>query len=163
MTVVLSLAGCLLLFLMILDATLTMPFSSLAKNFPEDVQRRLEPRIQNLPMSPKRVIGGILLVVLILAWLGLFIFGGIDGKRNGFTFWQFAVRFLAIGLTVKAFDIVCLDFILLTKTRFFQHFFPETDGCAGWKQFGYNRKQQLRQIAIIIPGSLIFALICSLI
>lgn len=163
MTAVLSLTGCLLLFLMILVSTLTMPFSVLVTNFPEDVQKCLEPRIQNLPMSPKRAIGGILLVMLTLAWLGLFIFGGIAGKRNGYTYWQFAVRFLAIGLTVKVFDIVCLDFILLTKTRFFQHFFPETEGCGGWKQFGYNRNQQIRQIAIIIPGCLILALICSLI
>ena len=61
----------------------------------------------------------------------------------------------------KAFDI--LDYILLTKTRFFQHYFPETEGCAGWQDFGYNRKQQTRQCIMILAGSLISALICSLI
>ena len=42
---------------------------------------------------------------------------------------------------IMAFDIICLDYFLLTKTRFFLYYFPETEGCAGWKDFGYNRKQ----------------------
>jgi hypothetical protein len=40
---------------------------------------------------------------------------------------------------------------------------PETKGCAGWKQFGYNRKQQIRQCIIIPVCCLIGALIFSLI
>ena len=50
---------------------------------------------------------------------------------------------------MKAFDIIGLDYFLLTKTHFFQHYFPETEGCAGWQDFGYNRKQQLGQIVTI--------------
>ena len=150
LTIVLAFSGCVLLFLMIWEATVTMPFAALAKNFPKDVQEKLKPRIKNLPLTPKRVVGGIILVILILAWLGLFIVAGIDGKANGFGYWDYAVRFLIIGMAVKVFDIVGLDFFLLTKTKFFQHYFPETEGCEGWKQFGYNRKQQTRQ-CIIIP------------
>ena len=150
LTIVLAFSGCVLLFLMIWEATVTMPFATLAKNFPKDVQEKLKPRIENLPLTPKRVIGGIVLVVLILAWLALFIVAGIDGKANGFGYWDYAARFLIIGMVVKVFDIVGLDFFLLTKTKFFQHYFPETEGCEGWKQFGYNRKQQTRQ-CIIIP------------
>ena len=96
-------------------------------------------------------------------YIALFIIGGIDGMRNGFTFWQFFLRFFIVGVSVKVFDIVGLDYILLTKTHFFQHYFPETEGCAGWKDFGYNRKQQLRQIIMIPIGSLICALIFSVI
>ena len=39
--------------------------------------------------------------------------------------------------------------LALAQTHFFQHYFPETEGCAGWQDFGYNRKQQLRQIVMI--------------
>lgn len=159
MTILLALAGCVLLFLMIWEATLTMPFSALAKNFPPDVQERLKPRLENLPLTPKRVVGGIILVILILAWGGIFLIAGIDGKAHGFGYWDYAIRFLVIGMAVKAFDIGCLDFILLTKTKFFQHYFPETEGCEGWQQFGYNRKQQTRQ-CIIIP---ICCLLCALV
>ena len=150
LTIVLAFSGCVLLFLMIWEATVTMPFAALAKNFTKDVQEKLKPRIENLPLTPKRVVGGIILVILILAWLGLFIVAGIDGKANGFGYWDYAVRFLIIGMAVKVFDIVGLDFFLLTKTKFFQNYFPETEGCEGWKQFGYNRTQQTRQ-CIIIP------------
>ena len=81
----------------------------------------------------------------------------MDGLRNGYTFWEFFLRFFIIGAVIKAFDIGALDYFLLTKTHFFQHYFPETEGCAGWQDFGYNRKQQKRQCVMIVAGSLITA------
>ena len=158
-TILLAFLGCALLFLMIWEATVTMPFSALVKNFPLDVQERLKPRIESLPLTPKRVVGGILLVIIILAWFGLFVIAGLDGKANGFEYWDYAIRFLIIGIAVKVFDIVGLDYFLLTKTKFFQHYFPETEGCAGWNQFGYNRKQQIRQCIIIPICCLLSALV----
>ena len=148
-TVILTLTGMVLLWLMIWSATVTMPSKLLAKNFPEDVQQALQPRLDAMPMSGKRVFGMMILIVLILGFIALFIIGGIDGISNGFTYLDYLVRFLIMSYGVKAFDIIGLDFFLLTKTHFFQHFFPETEGCAGWQQFGYNRKQQLRQIIIM--------------
>ena len=57
LTIVLSLAGCLLLFLGIWGVTVTMPTRLLAKNFPEDVQAALKTRLDGLDrqgMSPNR-------------------------------------------------------------------------------------------------------------
>ena len=159
LTLILSAAGCILLFLCIWGVTITMATGRLVKNFPEDVQESLRPRIESLPMSPKRILGWIILILLLAGYIGLFIIGGMDGKKHGFTFLQFFARFFAIGAVIKAFDIICLDYFLLTKTRFFQHYFPETEGCAGWKDFGYNRKQQTRQCLLILTGSLVTALI----
>ena len=51
MTVILSLAGCVLLFLGIWGVTVTLPTARLAKNFPEDVQEKLRPRLEGLSMS----------------------------------------------------------------------------------------------------------------
>lgn len=59
LTIVLAFSGCVLLFLMIWEATVTMPFAALAKNFPKDVQEKLKPRIENLPLTPKRVVSEI--------------------------------------------------------------------------------------------------------
>ncbi|MBQ9383650.1 MAG: hypothetical protein IJT87_05385 [Ruminiclostridium sp.] len=148
-TIILTVAGMALLWLMIWSATVTMPSKLLAKNFPEDVQEALKPRLDSLPMSGKRVIGMLILIVLILAFCGIFVIGGIDGMNNNFSYLDYLVRFLIMSYGVKAFDIIGLDFFLLTKSRFFQRYFPETEGCAGWKQFGYNRKQQLRQIIVM--------------
>ena len=139
-----------------------MPTKLLARNFPEDVQEKLQPRLDSLPMSPKRILGWVILILFIVAYIGLFVIGGVDGMRNGFTFRQFFLRFFIIGAVIKAFDIICLDYFLLTKTHFFQHYFPETEGCAGWQDFGYNRKQQIRQSILIVIGSAITALVFTI-
>ena len=162
LTILLSIAGCVLLFLGIWGVTVTMPTGLLAGNFPEDVQEKLRPRIENLPMSPKRVLGWIILILFIAGYIGLFIAGGMDGLKNSFSFGQFFLRFFIIGAVIKAFDIICLDYILLTKTHFFQHYFPETEGCKGWQDFGYNRKQQTRQCVLIVAGSALTAWIFTM-
>ena len=41
-----------------------------------------------------------------------------------------------------------LDWLLLTKSRFFQRYYPETEGCAGYHSFGFNRKEQLIRLAV---------------
>lgn len=160
LTILLSLTGCTLLFLGIWGVTVTMPTKLLAKNFPEDVQECLRPRLEEWekqPMSFRRFFGWVILILFCAGYLGLFVIGGLDGLRNGYTFWKFFLRFFIIGAVIKAFDIGALDFFLLTKTHFFQHYFPETEGCAGWQDFGYNRKQQKRQCVMIVAGSLITA------
>ena len=159
LTLVLAVSGCILLFLGIWGVSVTMPTKLLARNFPEDVQEKLQPRLDSIPMSPKRILGWVILILFIAAYLGLFVISGIDGLRNNFSFWQFFLRFFVIGAVIKAFDIICLDYFLLTKTHFFQHYFPETEGCAGWQDFGYNRKQQTRQCILIVIGSAIAALV----
>ena len=165
LTILLYLAGCALLFLGIWGVTVTMPTKRLAKNFPEDVQERLRPRLEAIdrrPMTPCRILGWVILILFCAAYVALFVIGGIDGIRKDFTFGQFFLRFLIIGGVIKAFDIGALDYFLLTKTHFFQRYFPETEGCAGWQDFGYNRKQQLGQIVMILVGSVLTALIFTL-
>lgn len=157
LTILLALAGCALLFLGIWGVTVTLPTKLLAKNFPEDVQARLQPRLDGLAMSPRRALGWVILALFILGYLGLFVLGGIDGLRRGYGYGQFFLRFLIIGGVIKAFDIIALDWFLLTKTRFFQRYFPETEGCAGWQDFGYNRRQQARQCVMILIGSALTA------
>lgn len=166
LAILLALAGCALLFFGIWGVTITMPTKLLAKNFPEDVQERLQQRLEELdrqPMNLRRILGWMILILLCAAYIGLFVFGGIDGLQRNFSFWQFFIRFLIIGGVIKAFDIGALDYFLLTKTHFFQHYFPETEGCAGWQDFGYNRKQQTRQSMMILLGSVLTAWIFTLI
>ena len=71
-------------------------------------------------------------------------------------------RFLVILLGMKAFDIIALDYILITKTQFFQHYIPETKSCAGHHSFGYNRKEQLRRIVTLPFAALLAAWVCTL-
>ena len=95
-------------------------------------------------------------------FIGVIVYGGWDGVQRGYTFGQFLVRFLIILFGVKAFDIIGLDYILITKTQFFQHYFPETEGCAGYHNFGFNRKEQIKQSIMMPFAALVTAWICSL-
>ena len=155
-TILLTLCNIILLCRMILTGTVFMPYRGLAKNFPKDVQEALKPRLDEIDKQPKapRIFGGILIIITCLLFVGVFIWGGVEGMHHDFTYSQYLLRFLIISFGTKAFDIIVLDYFLLTKTNFFQNFFPETKGCAGWQQFGYNRKQQL--------GQSVFMLICCL-
>ena len=83
MALKLGLAGCVLLFLGIWGVTVTMPTTLLLRYCPADVQEKLRPRAENMPMSLKRVIGWIILFLMIAGYIGLFVYAGIDGKRNG--------------------------------------------------------------------------------
>ncbi len=162
LTAVLSLAGCIAFFLMILGVTVTLPSPMLISFFPEDVQERLRQRVENKPMTFKRAMGWVILAAFCLFYIGIIVYGAADGLKNDYSFWQFLLRFLIIGAAMKVFDIVFFDWFILTRTSFFQHFFPETDGCKGWKDFGFNRKQQIRQCIVIPLCCLICAFICTL-
>ena len=108
------------------------------------------------------VLGWKLAVISLIIMVGAFVYGGYDGVKNGFTFWQFFLRFIIMLYLWKAFDIICLDWLLLTKSHFFQRFYPETEGCAGYHQFGFNRKGQLIRIAVFPFVSLLLSFICTL-
>lgn len=54
LTFLLTAGMMVLLFLMIWAAALTLPYKGITKNFPKDVQERLAPRLDNLPMSGRR-------------------------------------------------------------------------------------------------------------
>ena len=128
---------------------------------PKDIQEAAKEHPERFP--GQHVLGWKLAILCVAAAIGTFVYGGFDGIKNGFTFWQFFLRFLIMLYLWKAFDIVCLDWLLLTKSHFFQHYFPETEGCAGWQDFGYNRKQQIGQCVFIVIGSAVTAGIFALI
>jgi hypothetical protein len=115
---------------------------------PKDIQEAAKEHPERFRGA--HVLGWKLAVISVSAMIGAFVWGGCDGIRNGFTFRDHFVRYLLMLYILKAFDIICLDWFLLTKTHFFQYFCPETEGCAGYHQFGFNRKEQLFRI-IIFP------------
>ena len=159
-TLILTLSMCALLFLMIWAATYFYPWTGLLRFFPQDIEEKARQHKPPFPAAP--VIGWILMLLCALGFVGVIVYGGWDGVQKEFTFGQFLARFLVILLGVKAFDIIALDYILITKTQFFQHYIPETKGCAGYHSFGYNRKEQLRQILTLPFAALLIAWICTL-
>ena len=104
----------------------------------------------------------ILMLLCALGFVGVIVYGGWNGVRKGFTFGQFLARFLVMLFGMKAFDIIVLDYFLITKTQFFQHYIPETKGCAGYHSFGYNRKEQFWRIVTLPFAALLTAWVCTL-
>ncbi|MCM1321820.1 MAG: hypothetical protein NC041_10070 [Bacteroides sp.] len=148
------------LFLMIWAAVALVRNPKLFATAPKDIQAAIVKHEKRFLGA--NVIGWILLLLCAALFLGAFIYGGWDGMQNNYSFRQFFGRFLIMLYLEKAFDIICLDWFLLTKSRFFQHYYPETAGCAGYHQFGFNRKEQLARIVVFPFVSLVLAGICVL-
>ena len=136
------------LFILILAAVGLIQDNRLFTTAPKDIQAAAADHPERFRGA--HLLGWIIAVLCIAAMAGAFLYGGYDGIRNEFTFTDHFVRFLTMLYLWKAFDIICLDWYLLTKTHFFQHFYPETEGCAGYHQFGFNRKEQMIRI-IVFP------------
>ena len=109
----------------------------------------------------QRLLGWILALIALGTFVFIIYYAAYDGIRNGFGFWQFFTRYLLILYLLKAFDIIALDWYLLTTSHFFQHYYPETEGCKGYHSFGFNWKGQLTRIIIFPFLSLLAAYICT--
>lgn len=159
-TFLLSLVLMASLFLMILAAVALIQSRKLFQSAPKDIQAAAQEHAERFRGA--RALGWIILAACVLSFLGAFVYGGWDGIRRGYGFWQFTGRFLTMLYLMKAFDILFLDWFLLTKTHFFQHFYPETEGCAGYSQFGFNRKEQLARIILFPFIAALLGWICTI-
>ncbi len=113
---------------------------------PKDIQAAVTHHPERFPRA--HALGWKLAVLCMLTMIGVFAYAGFDGVKNGYTFWRLFIRYITILYIWKVYDIVFFDRFLLTKTRFFQHFYPETEGCEGYRSFGFNRKAQLVRILL---------------
>ena len=71
-------------------------------------------------------------------------------------------KYGAILYVYKTFDLIFLDWVLLQKTRFFQHYYPETEGCKGYHSYGFNRKSQIAKIVLFPFISALLAWLCTM-
>ena len=158
-TLILSLILMAALFLMIFAAVALVQDKRLFTSAPKDIQAAITEHKERFPGA--RLLGWTLLVIAVLAFPGTFLYGALDGIHRSYGFWQFFARFLTMLYLLKAFDIIFLDWFLLTKAHFYQHYFPETEGCAGYHQFGFNRKQQIGKLVLFPFVALLLAWICT--
>ena len=107
-------------------------------------------------------IGWLIEVVAVLLFAGAAILSIWDGVRNGFRFWNFFVRFLAMLFCLEIFDIHFFDWVLLCHSNFFPHFYPELKGVVGPHMFGYNKKQHITHFILYIPACALIAWVCTL-
>ncbi|MCM1039357.1 MAG: hypothetical protein NC434_08540 [Ruminococcus sp.] len=121
---------------------------------PRDAQELIQPKPERF--KGQHLLGWALLLLSLLMLIAAALWAVWDGVRNNFGFWQFFARFLTILYAYKAYDMICFDFILVTRTRFFQHYYPEVDVCESFHKYGFNLKSQIIRI-------IVYPFLCALI
>ena len=162
LTIFLAVVFCAAITLMLLSAVAFIQKKELFSSAPREAREVILPREKELFVGA-RTIGWTLMIFSILLILGVGIVSIWDGFRNGFGFWQFFMRFVLIFTIYKAYDMVCFDYFLLMKSRFFQHYYPETESVYPVRKYGFNLKSQLLKLLVVFPAaSALAAWICSL-
>ena len=146
LTILLSLTFILAVCILLYAAVGLIQNKKLFTTAPKDIQTAAADHPERFPGA--HILGWKLAILALLLMIGAFVYGGWDGVQSGFSFWQHFFRFAVMLYLWKVFDIVCLDWLLLTKSHFFQHFYPETEGCEGYHSFGFNRKGQIIRLAV---------------
>ena len=162
LTIFLAVVFCAAITLMLLSAVAFIQKKELFSSAPREAREAILPRDKELFVGA-RTIGWTLMIFSFLMILGVGVIAIWDGFRSGFTFWQFFTRFVLIFTIYKVYDMVCFDYFLLMKFRFFQYYYPEVGKVYPLKKYGYNIKSQLLKLLVIFPAaSALAAWICSL-
>lgn len=67
-------------------------------------------------------------------------------------------------VVIVVWDMLFLDNYLLTKSNFYQHYYPEIGEYKSLKEFGFNFKEQLLKLLVTFPAiSLVIVGLCVLI
>ncbi len=118
LTLLLSLVLILTLCLLLYAAVALIQNKKLFTTAPKDIQEAALEHPERFRGA--HLLGWKLAVIAILMMIGAFLYGGYDGIQKDFSFWHFFLRFLVMLYLWKAFAILCLDWVLLTKSHFFQ-------------------------------------------
>ncbi len=161
LTVFGTIVFCAAITLMLLSAVAFIQDKRFFSSAPKEIQEAIRPR-ENELFYGARAIGWTLMIFSILMILGVGVISVRDGFRCEFTFRQFFLRFVSIFSFYKIYDMVCFDYFLLMKFRFFQHYYPEIEGVMENRKYGFNIKSQLLKLFVIFPAvSALAAWICS--
>ena len=148
--------------LMLISAIAFVQDIRLFASAPQEAREVLKQREEE-PFYGARKIGWTLMIVSCLMILGAFVIGAWDGIRSGFTLWQFFARFLVMLTVYKLCDMILIDYFLLLRSHFFQHYYPETEEVMAGRKYGFNIKSQLLKLFVIFPAvSALAAWACTL-
>lgn len=162
MTLFLAIVFCAAITLMLISAVTLIQNEKFLSSAPKEALELLKPRNDEVFFGA-RAMGWVLMTISILMILGVGAVSIWDGFRNGFSFFQFFLRFVLIFTLYKAYDMIFFDWFLLCRSRFFQFYYPEVAPVYNGRKYGYNLKSQLLKLLVIFPAaSALAAWICSM-
>ena len=163
LTIFLAIAFCAAITLMLLSAVVFIQDKKFFSSAPQEAQAVIRPRTEELFYGARKI-GWVLMVISILTIVGVGVVSIWDGFREGFTFAEFFTRFLIIFTVYKAYDMIFIDWFLLCRFRFFQHFYPEVESVFDGRTYGFNLKGQLLKLLVIFPAaSALAAWVCTIV
>ena len=143
-SIIVALILCVIEILVIVIASPMAKSSIVLRFLPEDV--RLAAKDHENPPKHKQMIAHILLGFFLIAMFAGIIFIGVDAVRNNIGYWKLTLRFIVMLYVMKVFDIVVQDQWLVMTVGYFKKLYPETADCEGWKNRGFNNKNQIIRI-----------------
>jgi hypothetical protein len=162
LTIFLTVVFCAAITLMMFSAVAFIQNEKFFSSAPKEAREVIIHREKEL-FYGARTIGWTLLIFSMLLILGVGVISIWDGFRSGFTFIQFFMRFVLIFTVYKIYDMICFDYFLLMKYKFFQYYFPEVESVYSGRKYGYNIKSQLLKLFVVFPAaSALAAWICTL-
>lgn len=162
LTLLLTLLCIVGVFLMLFAAVAFVQDRRFFGTAPRDVQEKVQNHEERFPGM--HILGYVLCTAAIAIIISSVIIAVWDGIQREYGFLQFFIRFMIMLEGYKIWDMLFLDYYLLTKSKFYQHYYPEVEGCESMKKYGFNLKQQLLKLLLIFPiASLAIAGLCVLI
>ncbi|MBE5808815.1 MAG: hypothetical protein E7317_10825 [Clostridiales bacterium] len=119
---------------------------------PKETQALIRPRDREL-FYGARTMGWVMMILSASMILGVGVVAVWDGFRRGYSFMGFFLRFVSILSIYKAYDMIFIDWFLLCRFRFFQHYYPEAEPALNGRKYGFNLKSQLLKLLVIFPAA----------
>ncbi len=144
--VIVALILCMIEILVIVIASPMAKSSVVLRFLPEDVREATKDHVD--PPKNKQMIAHCLLAFFLISMFAGIIYIGMDGIRNDLGYCQLTLRFIVLLYVMKIFDIVVQDQWLVMTVGYFKKIFPETAECEGWKNRGFNNRNQIIRIIL---------------
>lgn len=151
---------CLIAILMIMDFILVIPkFGSKHFGAPDDIKEMMEKIPDRAPWV--NLLGICIMIAGFVGAASVLIWAMVDTVKTDMSFSGAFIRFFMITEGYKLFDIVCFDYLMLTKLKLPERIYPETAGAKGYDNFGFNAKSQTIKMVVFCGISLILAFVLT--
>ena len=155
-------AICLLATVLLVDFVVVIPkFGAKYFGAPDDIKEMAS----KMPDQPAWVnaLGVLILVVGFAGVAAVLAWAVRDTLETKMSFWETFLRFLILFEGYKLFDVVCFDYLMLTKLKLPVRIYPETAGFKAYDSFGFNAKSQIGKAVAFAAISLLIACILTMV
>ncbi len=161
LTIFLALVCCAAITLLLVAGVAFVQETKFFSSAPKEVRALLKPRDEEL-FYGARTMGWVMMILSALAISGAVGVAVWDGIRSGYSFAQFFLRFASILTIYKVYDMTVFDWLLLCRSHFFQHYYPEAEQALNGRKYGFNIISQLLKLLVIFPAvSALAAWVCK--